>query len=58
MATKIEHFPVIDFITEEIGEKIESYQPLLEVLKDTNIDSPEYMLLNKIWIDWCTYLEG
>lgn len=57
-ATKIEYFPLVDFVTEEMGKKIESFYPLLQLLSTTKEDSPEYNLLNKMWNDWCDYLEG
>lgn len=58
MSATIEIFPAVDFIAEEMGKKIESFYPILQILKDAKEDSPEYNLLNKMWMNWCDYLES
>lgn len=51
--SKIEFIHLVDFAIDEVGEKIEAVYPLLANL-DPQTD--EYQLLNRIWMDWCEYL--
>ncbi|GAF70662.1 unnamed protein product [marine sediment metagenome] len=58
MASKIEYLPLVDNVAEEMGRKIESIYPFLQLLNEAKVNTPEYTLLNKIWMDWCHYLDG
>jgi len=51
---KIEFLYLVDFAIDEVGEKIEAVYPLLSKLDPK---SDEYQLLNRIWTDWCEYIE-
>lgn len=50
------HF--IDNLVDEVGSKIEGIYPYLDLVKDKKKDTPEYRLLDRIWVDWCDYLEA
>lgn len=51
--SKIEFIHLVDFALDEVGETIESVYPLL---KDLDPRSDEYQLINRMWLDWCDYL--
>lgn len=48
----------LDHIVDEVGKKIEGIYPILHFLEANPRDTPEYRLLNRVWVDWCDYLES
>lgn len=53
--SKIEYLHVVDLAIDFVGENIEAVYPLL-----ANMDpkTQEYQLLNRLWTDWCEYLNN
>jgi hypothetical protein len=54
-SNKIEFIHLVDIVIDQVGEKIEAVYPLLAGLDPM---TEEYQLLNRLWLDWCSYIEA